>query len=55
MINNLSAAGLLTLSAMKPNGIGMAAILLLYTSLFQIRQQSNHNIILSASSGRSIW
>ena len=25
--NNLSAAGLLTLSAMKPNGIGMAAML----------------------------
>lgn len=30
---------------MKPNGIGMAAILLLYTSLFPIRQQSNHHSI----------
>ena len=30
---------------MKPNGIGMAAILLLYTSLFPIRQQGNHHSI----------
>ena len=30
---------------MKPNGIGMPAILLLYTSLFPIRQQSNHHSI----------
>ena len=30
---------------MKPNGIGMAAILLLYTSLFPIRQQGYHHSI----------
>ena len=30
---------------MKPNGIGMPAILLLYTSLFPIRQQGYHHSI----------